>query len=252
MNFFNMFKKITIFVIFFSVCHQLYHMFLLLKQEDKDCCPCMQLKMFQVTLDKANCCQCPNGFHLNFKIIDFVVETIYDLSSLFCTMIFLSAFGYSFYLVSTNTLRSLRNFLIVFTSIALIGYCKTNGYDGGYTKFIGTNTLHNMCQFQCNWYDSRKFQYTCSANCVNKYMTKDYLNSINAVRNTNEKIVKNYRESLKQTKHSINYFSKIFYNGFDYISVSCYKVGNYLDNCYNSIFEYCFDLYEKLYSKIFV
>jgi len=204
----NIFKTLVLIVLISGISYQIYHTALLLINEDAECCPCMQFKMFYITLDKSACCECPNGFHLTFTFIDFLIETIYDISSVFLSILFLSAFCYFFYIIASLSIRNISSFLIIGTIIISLVYNYQNQFDGGYIRLIGTNTMYNLCEMKCNMFDSKKRQYTCSARCLNKYMTNDYLEVLENVRKMNTKINENYHETVEKATTETNRFLK--------------------------------------------
>ncbi len=203
---YNIFKTLILIIIISGICYQIQHTALLLLNEDSECCPCMQLKMFYINLDRSACCECPNGFHLSFTFIDFLVETIYDISSIFISVLFMSAFAYTFYLIGSFSFRNFSSFLIAIILFGTLTYNYQNQFDGGYVKLIGTNTMYNLCEMKCNMYDSKKKQYTCSARCLNRYMTKDYLEVLNNVHDMNKELSITYKKTVNKAKLGANSF----------------------------------------------
>lgn len=258
---YNIFKTLIIIIIISGVCYQIQHTALLLFNEDSECCPCMQLKMFYVNLDKSSCCECPNGFHLSFTFIDFLVETIYDISSIFISILFMSAFAYSFYLIGSFSFRNLSSFLIAVILFSTLAYNYQNQFDGGYVKLIGTNTMYNLCEMKCNMYDSKKKQYTCSARCLNTYMTKDYIEVLNNVHNMNKELNKTYKKTINRAKLEANSFVQNVNDNYKTVNTKMndmyssgkpyynyvYKTGStttsYIKNKTNNLYDYLKNLF---------
>lgn len=252
---YNVFKTLVLIVLISGISYQVYHTALLLINEDAECCPCMQFKMFYITLDRSACCECPNGFHLTFTFIDFLVETIYDVSSVFISILFLSAVCYFFYIIASLSFRNLSSFLIIGTLVGGLVYNYQNEFDGGYVKLIGTNTMYNMCEMKCSMFDSKKRQYTCSARCLNKYMTKDYLELLDNVRNMNTKISKNYEQTVKTvTTETTSFFENVSIKFTDIYTSSKNFIFNYSINYIyyptSVVYDYVYDTYSTTSSYI--
>lgn len=251
---YNILKTLILIIIVCGICYQIQHTILLLMNEDSECCPCMQLKMFYVNLDRSACCECPNGFHLSFTLIDFFVETIYDISSIFISLLFVLAFVYTFYLIGSFSFRNYTSFLIAVILFGSLTYNYQNQFDGGYVKLIGTNTMYNLCEMKCNMYDSKKKQYTCSARCLNRYMTKDYVEVLNNVRNMNGKINKTYKKTVNEAKlgtnsfiNSVNTkFTEVYFLGkpyYNYVYDTGATTTSYIKNNTNNLYNYFKNLF---------
>jgi len=220
-------KSLFIAVIVACVAYQIQHIGLLLMEDDNECCPCMQLKMFRVELDKSSCCDCPNGFHLTFFFKDFVIESIYDLSWL---VLVLTAFGvvfYSWYLFIRYSTQSLRHFVNTALFILIISYMAFQEKDGGLTKLIGRDTMYSVCNFRCSLLDSKKASTSCYSRCIDTYMNGDYL-----------RLVENSKETLVKV-------GEMATEVHEYVD----SVSEYAQTQYDSMSEVVFHMYNKVVNE---
>ena len=248
-------KNLFIVVILACVAYQVQHIGLLLLEEDNECCPCMQLKMFHVALDKSSCCDCPNGFHLTFFFKDFIIESVFDLSWIIVALIAIGVVFYGLFIFVSYSTRSPMHFVNMFLFVLIVFYMSFNEKDGGITKLIGTDTLYSVCNFRCSMYDSKKTSITCYSRCLDTYMNGDYIRLVDSSRETLAN-VGNTISGVKEYSDSVSEYAQTQYNGM--MTGVTYYVKEYVDfvsgtsqTLYNGIITVFTSMYETVINVIF-
>lgn len=221
-------KKLFITVLILGVGYQMWHTSLLLTTDDNECCPCMQLKMFGATLDKTSCCDCPNGFHLQYFVKDMIIESLYDFSWLIVVLVSVGTVLYSSWKLISYSTQSRRYFVNVILFVMIASYMSINEKDGGLTKLFGKSTMYSVCNFKCTLYDSKKTTATCYSHCIDEYMNGDYLRLIGKSRMT----VIMWRERVCEYAENVSEYAQTQYNATTEMFSSVYEdiMSNYVMN----------------------
>ena len=158
-------KKLFITVLILGVGYQMWHTGLLLTTDDSECCPCMQLKMFGATLDKTSCCDCPNGFHLQFFVKDMIIESLYDFSWLIVVLVSIGTVLYSSWKLISYSTQSSWHFVNVILFVMIVSYMSINEKESrshikscGLTDGINAITVngHSSEIHACNFEEQKR------------------------------------------------------------------------------------------------